>query len=101
MRPLTATAEMAKRHRMDLWKQEPSLTSMFYPPLGVMLPDGMLPAFNDSEEVRLYGNASLYELAFKNPRDPRLLAVLDNAPRSARSLCSSALRLCRKRRSHC
>jgi hypothetical protein len=84
MRPLTDTAEMAKRHGMDLWKQEPALTSMFFSPLGVMLPDGMLPAFNDSEEVRLYNNASLYELAYENTRDPRLLAVLDNAPRTSK-----------------
>jgi hypothetical protein len=84
MRPLTATAEMAKRHGMDLWKQEPALTTMFFSPLGVMLPDGMLPAFNDSEEVRLYNNASLYELAYENTHDPRLLAVLDNAPRASK-----------------
>jgi oligo-alginate lyase len=84
MRPLTTTAEMAKRHGMDLWKQEPALTSMFFSPLGVMLPDGRLPAFNDSEEVRLYGNAPLYELAYENTRDPRLLAVLDNAPRMSK-----------------
>lgn len=81
MRPLTTTAEMARHHGMDLWKQEPALTSMFFSALGVMLPDGRLPAFNDSEEVRLYGNAPLYELAYENTGDPRLLAVLDNAPR--------------------
>jgi len=82
MRPLTATAEMAKRHGIDLWKEEPALASMFHSPLGVMLPDGKLPAFNDSEEVRLYGNAPLYELAYENTHDPALLAVLDNAPRT-------------------
>jgi hypothetical protein len=84
MRPLTATAEMAKRHGIDLWKQEPALTSMFYSPLGVMMPDGKLPAFNDSEEVRLYNYASLYELAYENTQDSRLLAILDNAPRTSR-----------------
>jgi hypothetical protein len=84
MRPLTATAEMAKRHGIDLWKQEPALRSMFFSPLGVMFPDGMLPAFNDSEEVGLYNNASLYELAYENTHDSRLLAVLDNAPRTSK-----------------
>jgi oligo-alginate lyase len=84
MRPLTDTAEMAKRHGIDLWKQEPALASMFLSPLGVMLPDGKLPAFNDSEEVRLYANAPLYELAYENTHDPMLLAVLDNAPRSSK-----------------
>ncbi len=57
MRPLTATAEMAKRHGMDLWKQEPALAGMFLAPLGVVLPDGKLPGFNDSNEVSLYPNA--------------------------------------------
>jgi hypothetical protein len=84
MRPLTATAEMAKRHGIDLWQQEPALTSMFYSPLGVMMPDGKLPAFNDSEEVRLYSNAPLYELAYENTHDPKLLAVLDNVPRNSK-----------------
>jgi oligo-alginate lyase len=84
MRPLTTTAEIAKHHGMDLWKQEPALASMFFSPLGVMLPDGRLPAFNDSEEVRLYGNAPLYELAYENTHDSRLLAVLDNAPRTSK-----------------
>ncbi len=84
MHPLTATAEMAKRHGIDLWKQEPALVSMFRSPLGIMLPDGKLPAFNDSEEVRLYRNASLYELAYENTHDPMLLAVLDNAPRTSK-----------------
>jgi oligo-alginate lyase len=84
MRRLTATAEMAKRHGIDLWKQQPELTSMFFSPLGVMFSDGMLPAFNDSEEVRLCNNASLYELAYENTHDPRLLAVLDNAPRTSK-----------------
>jgi len=84
MRPLTATAEMAKRHGVDLWKQEPALASMFSSPLGVMMPNGELPAFNDSEEVRLYNNAPIYELAYENTNDPGLLAVLDNAPRSSK-----------------
>ena len=56
----------------------------------------MLQAFNDSEEVRLYSNASLYELAYENTHDPRLLAVLDNAPRSSKESPLLALRLCRK-----
>jgi hypothetical protein len=84
MRPLTATAEMAKRHGIDLWKQEPALASMFSSPLGVMMPNGELPAFNDSEEVRLYNNAPIYELAYENTHDPGLLAVLDNAPRTSK-----------------
>jgi hypothetical protein len=84
MRPLTATAEMAKRHGMDLWKQEPALASMFLAPLGVVLPNGNLPAFNDSQEVPLYPNASLYEVAYENTKEPNMLAVLNNAPRASK-----------------
>ena len=83
MRPLTYTAEMAKLYGLDLWKQEPALASMYLSPLGVVLPDGKLPAFNDSHEVPLYPNANLYELAYENTHNPLLLAVLDNAPRSS------------------
>ena len=90
MRPLTDTAEIAKRHGMDLWKQEPALTSMFRSPLGIVLPNGELPAFNDSEEVRLYANASLYELAYENTHDPMLLAVLTMLLEPAKNHCSSA-----------
>jgi hypothetical protein len=84
MRPLTATAEMAKRYGMNLWKQEPALASMFLAPLGVVLPDGRLPAFNDSEEVPLYPNAPIYEVAYENTHNPALLAVLDNIPRTSK-----------------
>lgn len=83
MRPLIATAEMARRHGMNLWAQEPALASMFLAPLGVVLPDGSLPAFNDSHEVPLYPNAPLYELAYANTHDPALLPVLENAPRKS------------------
>ena len=84
MRPLVATAEMAKRNGIDLWKQEPALATLFLAPLGLVLPDGTLPAFNDSPEVRLYANAYLYELAYENTRDPALLTVLANAPRTSK-----------------
>jgi len=83
MRPLSYTAEMAKRYGLDLWKQEPALASMYLSPLGVVLPDGKLPAFNDSHEIPLYPNANLYELAYENTDNPLLLAVLGKAPRSS------------------
>lgn len=81
MRPLVVTAEAAKRAGMDLWKQEPALASMFLAPLGVVLPNGDLPAFNDSHEVPLFPEAPLYEFAYENTHDPRLLAVLGKSPR--------------------
>jgi hypothetical protein len=84
MHPLSYTAEMAKDNGVDLWKQEPALASMFVAPLGVLLPDGTLPAFNDSHEVSLYPNAPLYELAYENTHNPQLLHVLDHAPRTSK-----------------
>jgi hypothetical protein len=57
---------------------------MFSSPQGVVMPDGKLPLFNDSEEVGLYNNAPIYELAYENTHDPVLLAVLDNASRTSK-----------------
>jgi oligo-alginate lyase len=82
MRPLSITAEIAKHHGIDLWRQEPALASMFLAPLGVVLPDGNLPPFNDSHEELLYPNAPLYEIAYENTNDPLLLAVISHGSRS-------------------
>jgi hypothetical protein len=57
---------------------------MFSSPQGVVMPDGKPPPFNDSEEVGLYNNAPIYELAYENTHDAVLLAVLDNAPRTSK-----------------
>jgi len=84
MRPLVVTAEIAKRHGMDLWKQEPALASMFIAPLGIVLPNGQLPAYNDSHEVPLYPNAPLFEVAYENSRDPLLLTVLEHSKRDSK-----------------
>lgn len=83
MRPLVVTAEIARRHGVNLWEQEPALASMFLAPLGVVLPNGDLPAFNDSHEVPLYPNAPLYEVAYENTHDPSLLAVLSHSRRDS------------------
>ncbi len=77
MRPLTMTAQMASRKGTDLWHEEPALLSLFHGPLGVTLPNGALPAFNDSHEVDLYAQAGLYEAAFAATRDSALLAVVE------------------------
>jgi hypothetical protein len=77
MRPLTMTAQMAARHGNNLWQEEPALLSLFHSPLGVTLPNGALPAFNDSHEVDLYAQAGLYEAAFAATRDTALLPVVE------------------------
>lgn len=84
MRPLTMTAQMAARKGINLWKQEPNLVALFHSPLGVMLPDGKLPAFNDSGSPDLYQQNYLYEVAYAATSDPALLTVIEHGPRSNR-----------------
>jgi hypothetical protein len=84
MRPLTMLAQMATRKGIDLWKQEPNLAALFHSPLGVVLPDGKLPAFNDSGSPDLYEQAYLYEVAYAYTSDPALLSVIEHGPRSDR-----------------
>lgn len=84
MRALTMTAQMASRKGMDLWKQEPNLLALFHSPLGVLLPDGSLPAFNDSGSPDLYGQSFLYEVAYAATHDPILLNVIEHGARGDR-----------------
>jgi hypothetical protein len=84
MRPLTMTAQMAARKGIDLWKQEPNLIALFHSPLGVLLPDGRLPAFNDSGSPSLYEQDYLYEVAYAATSDPTLLTVIEAGKRSDR-----------------
>jgi hypothetical protein len=84
MRPLTMLAQMASRKGVNLWKEEPSLLGLFHSPLGVVLPNGRLPAFNDSGSPDLYQEAYLYEVAYAATGDPALLTVLGHGPRSNR-----------------
>lgn len=84
MRALTMTAQMASRKGMDLWKQEPNLLALFHSPLGVLLPDGSLPAFNDSGSPNLYGQSFLYEVAYAATHDPMLLNVIEHGARGDR-----------------
>jgi hypothetical protein len=84
MRALTMTAQMASRKGIDLWKQEPNLLALFHSPLGVLLPDGSLPAFNDSGSPNLYGQSFLYEVAYAATHDPALLNVIEHGARGDR-----------------
>ncbi|MBN9614087.1 MAG: hypothetical protein BGO25_00220 [Acidobacteriales bacterium 59-55] len=84
MRALTMLAQMAEEKEIDLWKQEPNLLALFHSPLGVVLPDGRLPAFNDSGSPDLYDQDYLYEVAYASTHDPVLLNVIEHGPRSDR-----------------
>lgn len=84
MRPLAMLAQMASRRGVNLWKEERSLLMLFHAPLGVVLPNGRLPAFNDSGSPDLYREASLYEVAYAATRDPTLLTVIEHGPRTSR-----------------
>jgi hypothetical protein len=77
-------AQMATRKGIDLWKQEPNLIALFHSPLGVVLPDGKLPAFNDSGSPDLYEQAYLYEIAYAATHDPALLGIIEHDPRADR-----------------
>jgi oligo-alginate lyase len=84
MRALTMLGQMASRHGINLWKQEPNLIALFHSPLGVVLPDGKLPAFNDSGSPDLYEQDFLYEVAYAATRDPTMLTVIEHGTRSDR-----------------
>lgn len=76
LRALVATAQMAKCNGIDLWNQEPALLSMFDGPMGIVLPNGLLPSFNDSNTVHLYQQDYLYEQAYAASRDSRYLPIM-------------------------
>jgi hypothetical protein len=84
LRALTATAQMAKQSGLNLWAEEPALLSLFTGPIGVLLPNGELPAFNDSGRTSLYGQDYLYELAYAASRDERLLPIMEKNGRTNR-----------------
>jgi hypothetical protein len=84
MRALTMTAQMASRRGVDLWKQEPNLLALFHSPLGALLPDGSLPAFNDRGSPNLYEESFLYEVAYAASNDPVLLNVIEHGGRGDR-----------------
>ena len=83
MRPLVMTAQMAKLAGTDLWKEEPALLSLFHSPLGVVLPDGQLPAFNDTTSIDLYDQDFLYERAYAVTPDPEFLRVIEPGGRTS------------------
>ena len=84
LRPLEYVAQMSARAGVDLWKQEPNLGALLASPLGVMFPDGTLPAFNDSHTVDLYEEAALYEPAYGALKSPDFAAIDEHVQRANR-----------------
>jgi len=84
MRPITFMALMASKAGINLWQTEPNIGRLFASPLGVVFPNGMLPAFNDSSEVNLYEHAYLFEPAYAALANPALAAVARDAHRDSR-----------------
>ncbi|MDP6933363.1 MAG: alginate lyase family protein, partial [Myxococcota bacterium] len=76
LRPLTMLAEGAERAGLDSWSH-PSLAPMFTLPATFAMPDGGLPAFNDSSAMSVTSWPGLYELAYARLGDADLLAPLD------------------------
>lgn len=84
LRPLVLVAQMSARAGVNLWQQEPNLGALLSSPLGVMLPDGELPAFSDSHAVNLYEEAALYEPAYAALKNPDFAAIALHAQRNNR-----------------
>jgi hypothetical protein len=59
------------------------LLSLFQSPLGVVLPDGHLPAFNDTTSVDLYDQDFLYERAYAVTPNPEFLRVIEPGGRTS------------------
>ena len=72
-------AEMVARAGTDLF-QNPRLRSMFDAPLRMMMPNGRLPAFNDSHESGAVGSV-LFESAFTHWSDPNYAWARANSSR--------------------
>ena len=85
LRPIEFMALMCNKAGVDLWQQEPNIGGLLASPLGVMFPNGMLPAFNDSHEVNLYEEAPLYEPAYTALGNPDFAAIDEHADRDNRN----------------
>ncbi len=84
LRPILFMTQMSTRAGVNLWKEEPNITALLASPIGVMFPDGTLPAFNDSEELALAKEAPLYEVAYAATGNPLFAAIAAEGKRDSR-----------------
>ena len=71
-------AEAARNCAIDLYGEP--LRKMFLAPVQLAMPNGVLPAFNDSAEVDIH--SELYELGWARYHDPAFLRAVPPSPRS-------------------
>ncbi len=83
--PLIKLAQMAWANGIDLYG-DPPLRAMFVSPLLMVMPNGNLPAFNDSKEVTLFNYDTLYEFAWSMYADPGFEALLGRRTRGLNAL---------------
>ena len=72
-----ALTEAARNCGIDLYGEP--LKKMFLAPIQLAMPNGVLPAFNDSTEVNVRND--LYELAYARYHDPVLVRGFPSGPR--------------------
>jgi hypothetical protein len=85
LEPLLDLAEMASRAGIDLYGQQP-LHDMFTAPLQLALPNGRLPAFNDSGETNLYSDDRFYEQAWARYSEMPFASILGRNTRGLNAL---------------
>ena len=83
--PLLKLAQIAWCNGIDLYGNLP-LRAMFSSPLLMVMPNGNLPAFNDSKEVTLFNYDTLYELAWSMYMEPGFEALLGRRARGLNAL---------------
>lgn len=86
---LVYLSEMAARAGLDPYGQ-PSMRCMFEAPLRFSMPNGQLPAFNDSGTADLFKQLRAYEVAYNRYQDPALAAFLSSAGRGRDALIFGA-----------
>jgi hypothetical protein len=88
--PLTEAARNCGVHLYGL-----PIQAMFDAPIRLMSPTGVLPAFNDSSQVSVSGQAWLYELAYARFQDPDYLPLLADHTRGEMAVLYGARELSR------
>jgi Heparinase II/III-like protein/Alginate lyase len=81
LQALWPLAEAARRNGTDLYANE-NYRSLFDGPIGMALPNGDPPGFNDNPGENLARWSEVYELAFVRWKEPRYGRVLQLGPRN-------------------
>ena len=82
MSALAPLAEALRNVGVDVYTDR--YRSFYAAPLRFALPNGRLPAFNDSGEANAYGPWTRYEVAYARWRDPLFAAMLKDRRRTSR-----------------